>query len=268
MSALLFALALLAQDAPVATAAPAAPPPPPLSSGLPRGAPRGDYEMVAWCYGALRGYVDLHDEVMPEVTRIETAFRAPGSSLAQDLKVYADQQKQARKDLVRFQAALTAAEKASMRPLNAQGAEAVRRGRMVWSAGPEVTKARKAQEWMSWSLPAACGATADTLLTRSNLMAPALRANAEAPSAIETETPLTETPAAPPAAAETRAIPDVTPAPETPPVEAAPEPQAEPQTVIVEDAPVAATPNEGAKDADRPWTRRLKKRQEAVGQGE
>lgn len=270
MSALLFALALLAQDVPVATAAPAAPPPPPpLSSGLPRGAPRGDYELVAWCYGALRGYVDMHDEVMPEVTRIETTYRAPGSSLAADLKVYADQQKQARKDLTRFQAALTAAEKASMRPLNAQGAEAVRRGRMVWSSAPDVTKARKAQEWMSWSLPATCGTTADTLLTRSNLMAQALKANTEAPAP-------EETPASPPAAIETSAAP--APGPDAPVADAAPaqapavaEPEAEPASspVIVEDAaPAEAAADSADKGEDRPWTRRLKKRQEALGQGE
>ncbi|WP_091741708.1 hypothetical protein [Phenylobacterium immobile] len=255
MSALLFALALLAQDATLTTAAsetPAAAP------GLPRGAPRDDYQLVAWCYGALRGYVDLYDEVMPEVTRIETTYRAPGSSLAADLKVYADQRSQGRKDLVRFQAALTAAEKASMRPLNAQGGEAVRRGRNVWSSGPDVSKARKAQEWMSWSLPAVCGTTADALQTRSALMAPALRANTDAPPATEP----------PPANIETAAAP-VEPVPASPASEAATPSaaSAEPASgpVVIEDAPAAGASEAPSEGQERPWTRRMKRRQEALG---
>lgn len=240
MSALIFALALLAQDAPQVTAAPAQPAAP--ADVGPRGAPREDYPLVAWCYGALRGYLEMHDEVMPEVKRIETTYRAPGSNLAEDLKVYADQQAQARKDLAKFQEAMTAAEKASMRPINAQGAEALRRGRMVWSSGPEITKARKAQEWMSWSLPATCPAAADRLLQRSALMSPLLKANSEAPAA--------DAPAAP--------------APE-----AAPPPAAEPEAPIAEDAEAApaAEPQAGAAAEDTPWMRRVKKRQEAARSG-
>ena len=43
------------------------------------GAPTDDYQFVAWCYGALSGYLDLHDEVMPEVTRIESTWTARGA---------------------------------------------------------------------------------------------------------------------------------------------------------------------------------------------
>jgi hypothetical protein len=149
---------------------------------LPVGAPRDDYQLVAWCYGALRAYLDLHDQVMPEVTRIESSFRRPGAKLADDLKVYADQQTQGREDLKKFQAALTAAEKASPRPINAEGAAAVVQGRAVWNAGPEVTKARLAQEWMSWTLPARCQTTARSLEARAKLMSPALKANVEEPA--------------------------------------------------------------------------------------
>jgi hypothetical protein len=186
-----FALALLAAQ-PATDAAPAAADAPAAREApWPVGAPRDDYQLVAWCYGALRGYVDLHDQVMPEVTRIESTFRRPGSKLADDLKVYDDQQRQARVDLKKFQAALTAAEKASARPINAVGAEAVAKGRAIWNAGPDVTKARIAQEWMSWTLPARCQTTAETLATRAKLMSPALKAN------IEEATPAAETPAAP-----------------------------------------------------------------------
>jgi hypothetical protein len=282
MSALIFALALLAQDAPVVTNAAPAPQPAATTMGSPRGAPRGDdYQLVAWCYGALRGYLDLHDEVMPEVTRIERTYRAPGSNLADDLKVYADQQVLGRKDLARFQAALTAAEKASMQPINARGAEAIRRGRMVWASGPEITKARKAQEWMSWSPPAACATTAETLVARSALMSPAFKANVEAPpSAVESE-PAPATVAIAPIAPVTSPAPaapaDAMPAEPAPAVAevapaAEPSPSAEPERatapVIVEDPPAAsveAAPAEAS--SDRPWTRRLKKRQEAIANG-
>lgn len=200
MHPLIFALALAAQDpatgsppvsGEVATASPAvvaepAPqePAPVVEDRLPTGAPREDYAFVGWCYGALRGYLDLHDQVMPEVTRIESAFRRPGSSLADDLKVYADMQHEGRGQLKAFQSALTAAEKASLRPINMQGAAAVRQGRMVWRDAAEVSKARLAQEWMSWTLPARCETIAAALEARSNLIGATLSAN-QTPPAIE-----------------------------------------------------------------------------------
>jgi hypothetical protein len=191
------ALALLVQ-APEA-AAPAAP-----EQRHPTGAPRDDYQFVAWCYGALRGYLELHDEVMPEVKRIETTFRRPGSSLADDLKTYADMRKDGQAKLKQFQAALTAAEKASPRPINTIGAGAVRQGRSIWNAGSEVTKARKAQEWMSWALPAKCETVAANLEQKAKLMGSAFKVN-------EDPAPAAEAPAAEPAPEEA-----ATPAPGNP----------------------------------------------------
>ena len=188
MTAFALALALFAQ-APNTAAAP--PPPTPAEDRLPNGAPKEDYPFVAWCYGALRGWLDLHDEVMPEVTRIESQFRKPGTSLADDLKVYADMQKAGAVQLKSFQAALTAAEKASVRPINVAGGQAVRQGRMIWVTGTDVSKARKAQEWMSWALPARCERVATQLETRSKLMGASLRANQPKdppPSALDEKT--------------------------------------------------------------------------------
>lgn len=202
MTPLAIALALFVQDAPAA--APAAQPAaaPAAEERWPTGAPREDYQFVAWCYGALRGYLDMHDEVIPEVTRIEKQFRKPGTRLEDDMKVYADMQKDGREKLKLFQSALTAAEKASTRPINTVGAEAVKKGRSVWTAGPDVTKARKAQEWMSWALPARCETTAANLEQRSKLAAATLRGSEPEPA------PATEAaPAEQPA-----------PAAETPPV--------------------------------------------------
>lgn len=196
MTALALALALFAQ-APDAAAA-AEPPPPAAEDRIPTGAPTEDYPFVAWCYGALRGYLDMHDEMMPEVKRIESQFRRPGTSLADDLKVYDDMRRAGRSKLETYQAALTAAEKASVRPINAQGAQAVRQGRQTWNVGPDVTKARKAQEWMSWALPARCDTVAARLQTQATLAGAALKANAQAeppaPDAGAAEPPVTETP--------------------------------------------------------------------------
>jgi hypothetical protein len=167
----------------------------------PAGVPHDDYQLVAWCYGMLRGYLDLHDEVMPEVTRIETAFRPPGRKLADDLKVYADMQKAGKAQLKLFQAALTAAEKASLKPINTIGAAAVARGHSVWEAGPSITKARLAQEWMSWALPARCETTAKTLKDRATLLGAGFRVNATEDGSPPPPAPTAEAPtpeAAPP----------------------------------------------------------------------
>lgn len=202
MTPFAIALALFAQ-APEAAQPPGAPPaaeaPVAPEDRLPTGAPREDYPFVAWCYGALRGYLDMHDEMMPEVTRIETQFRKPGTKLSDDLKVYADMQKKGQAQLKGFQAALTAAEKASVRPINTVGAAAVRQGRQIWNTGPDVTKARKAQEWMSWALPARCETVSASLETRAKLMGATFRVNEEpapppAPEAPPAQAPATETP--------------------------------------------------------------------------
>lgn len=197
MTPLALALSLLLADQPAAEAAAATPAAAPAEAPFPQGAPREDYQFVAWCYGNLRGWLDMHDEVMPEVTRIETTFQRPGAKLFDDLKVYGEMQNRGRSQLKFFQGALTAAEKASLRPINTLGAEAVKKGRSVWNAGPDVTTARKAQEWMSWALPARCETTAKALEKRAKLMGTAFQVNAE-PEPAPADTPPAETaPAAP-----------------------------------------------------------------------
>lgn len=209
--------------APPADAAPAAEAPapsaeaPPPEDRFPAGAPHEDYPFVAWCYGSLRGYLDLHDQVMPEVTRIETTFRPPDRKLSDDLKVYADMQKDGRRQLKAFQSAMTAAEKASLKPINTVGAEAVAKGRDVWKAGPGVTPARMAQAWMSWALPARCETTAKTLHDRAVLMGASFKVNEEQET--PAEAPAAEAPALSeaPAEASAPATDPAAPPPETPP---------------------------------------------------
>ena len=197
--------------APPADAAAPAADAPPAEERWPAGAPHDDYQFVGWCYGSLRGYLDLHDQVMPEVTRIETTYRPPGRKLSDDLKVYADIQKDGRRQLKTFQAAMTAAEKASLRPINTLGAGAIQKGRAIWNAGPEITKARIAQEWMSWALPARCETTAKALEARATLMGASFKVNSEPEAEVPAADAPAPAPAAPPAdapAAEPAAAPE------------------------------------------------------------
>ena len=194
MSALLIALALMA------TADQAATPADPSAAAdelpWPVGAPRDDYGLVSWCHGALTGYLSLHDKVMPEVTRIETTYRPPDRSLASDMKVYDDLQKQARKDLKLFESAIGAAERASVKPLGPIGAEQIKRGQAVWAGAANLPQARIAQEWMSWSLPVRCAPTAARLEKNAKLMGAAFDPTA----GIETpppEAPVAQGPASP-----------------------------------------------------------------------
>ena len=224
MAPIAFVLALFLQGQPAAEAA-AAPPPPaeadaaaaPEGPAFPSGAPRDDYQFVAWCYGSLRGYLDLHDKVMPEVTRIESTYRPPDRKLSDDLAVYADMQKAGKAQLKDFQSAMIAAEKASLRPINTQGAAAVAKGHDIWRITPDVTPARLAQEWMSWALPARCETTARDLKAKATLMGGAFRTNET------TDTPPAESqtspapPSSDPAAPLLEAPkPDIPPAPPNP----------------------------------------------------
>ena len=211
MPALMIALALLAaQDTTIAppppepvtqapadaAPAPAAEPPAPEAKApekpeeraeakpeeapFPPGAPRDDYGFVGWCYGALAGYLDLHDRVMPEVTRIEGAYRRPGSSLADDLKTYDDMQKASRANMKLFARAIEAAEKASLQPISQRGAAAIQKGRSAWAGAASMSDRTVAQQWMGWALPARCTSTATALEQRAKLMGATFKAN-EAP---------------------------------------------------------------------------------------
>ncbi|MFT4252198.1 MAG: hypothetical protein QM608_06925 [Caulobacter sp.] len=195
-TALLFALALMAQDAPVSTAA--APPQRTQPAATP---PSDEYGYIAWCYGALGGYVELYDKVMPEVTRIEKAFPGPDGAAAA-LKEYPAMRNQARSDLKVYAAAITAAEKASPRPISEYGAASMKKGRSIWGGSESVDKARLAQVWMSWSPPGDCETRAKALESKSNLFGQALNYNVKSavppePEAPAVEPPPAEEPAAP-----------------------------------------------------------------------
>lgn len=202
MSALPMILALMiAQDAPAAPpqepAAAAEPATDPMADmAFPVGAPHDDYGLVGWCAGALGGYLELHDKVLPEVSRIEAAFQKPGTTHAEDMKVYADQQKEGRADMKAFARAMQAAEKASLRPIRDQGADAMQRGHSTWAAAASMPVRSVAQQWMGWTLPARCTPTATALEARAKLLGATFKVNDE-PAAEPGPTPSEAAPPAP-----------------------------------------------------------------------
>jgi hypothetical protein len=202
-NALFLALALLTQDSQAATQSPNAP-------------PADEYGYVAWCYGALGGYASLYDQVMPEVTRIEKAFPGPDGVEA-SLKTYPELRAQAQKDLKAFASAITAAEKASPRPISEYGGAQIKRGAAIWQGAGTVDKARLAQMWMSWSPPGDCEKRAKTLEMKSSILGRALNYNA----ALATAQPPSSTSEATPPSTETPA-PAVTAAPKPAPQRAEP----------------------------------------------
>jgi hypothetical protein len=235
-TAFLLALALLAQDAPVSTAPTATPPPPRTTPA--NTPPTDDYGYVSWCYGALGGYADLYDKVMPEVTRIEKAFPGPDGVNAA-LKTYPLMREQARGDLKTYRAAIIAAEKASPRPISEYGGAAIKKGRAVWGGSDQVDKARLAQVWMSWSPPGDCETRAKALEKRSNLFGQALNYNVKTAAPIEANpTPPEPPPAEAPAAAATESPAAEAPATEAPIAEA-PAPTASASSGL---APIGAKP--------------------------
>jgi len=191
-NALFLALALFAQDGQMGGQA---------AAQGPNAPPTDEYGYVAWCYGALGGYANLYDRVMPEVTRIEKAFPGP-DGVAASLKTYPELRAQAQKDLKTFASAITAAEKASPRPISEYGGAQVKRGAAIWQGADSVDKARLAQMWMSWSPPGDCEKRAKTLEMKSSILGKALNYNStsattQAPPA---PTPQPEAPAPQPVA--------------------------------------------------------------------
>lgn len=202
MSALIAALALFAAAEPAAGSAPAELT---LTEDMPypAGAPRDDYGLVGWCYGALRGYVDLHDQMMPDVTEIEKSPPSnPDTTLAQKLAAYETIQVRAKQDMKLFARAMEAAERASLKPINTIGAAAVKKGHNAWAAAANMPKRQVAQNWMGWTLPVRCTPTAHALEERAKLMGKTFQVNTDPADLAPAPEPETAAP--------------VQPAPETP----------------------------------------------------
>jgi hypothetical protein len=214
-SALMFALALMASDAP---------PPgnPQQGEPLPAGAPTEDYPLTAWCYGAMSEYLTVYDRVKPDLKAIDKMF---GSSEPKEREPYASDMAAAHVELKVLADAVVAAEKASPSPIAQQGAESVKLGRSIWAPAESKTSRELARAWLSWALPDRCDSTARSLASKSALLGQALRYNTSPDAA---------PPQSPPA------TPDSQPSPptETPPANTS-SPAVEPQSQL----PGSVTPS-------------------------
>jgi cell division septation protein DedD len=211
-NALLIALAFMGQADQPAAQSPNAP-------------PTDEYGYVAWCYGALGSYISLYDRVMPEVTRIEKAFPGP-EGVAAALKTYPEIKAQAQKDLKTYSSAITAAEKASPRPISEYGGAQVKRGAAVWGGADTVDKARLAQMWMSWEPPGDCEKRAKALEIKSTILGKALNYNTTSGVTPSTEPPPAQEPTPAPAMATPPPAPEPAPEPKAEPVAAPTPPKA------------------------------------------
>lgn len=217
----------LAQDGPIATTRDPVKAAAAQSMLNPASAPADDYGYVAWCYGAITGYVDKYEAAMPEVIRIERAFPTP-STEENIKKVYPEQRDAAKASLPTLREAMAAAETASPRPIKAYGLQSQTRGQSIWTGYAAADKRRLGQFWMGWAAPAECESRAKTLKAKSDLMGQALSANATSPGemlsgAVEpAEDSKPEAAAADTAAAAPSSIDDILAAPPEAPAAEAP----------------------------------------------
>lgn len=225
--ALLLALSLLAADPVTTPAANGAPPRAPSAAApaqpgepLPAGAPTGDYELAAWCYGAMSEYLDIYERVKPDLRQIDKLF---GSSVKNEAQPYAADMKAAHAELRVLAGAVEAAEKASAEPISQRGVAAIKLGRSIWIPAEEKTHRELARAWLTWGLPDACDARARQLEANAKLLGIALTYNNPETQAT---TPAADAP--PPAAAATEPFAPIPApvAPSQPPPEATPPPDA------------------------------------------
>jgi len=172
--ALILALTLAAATGPT----PGAPPPaaaPAATDGepLPPGAPTDDYQLTAWCYGALKEYLDIYERVKPDLIDIDRMF----GTQVQEAEPYQSDMTAARQELKMIGDAVTAAEQASPRPISQEGALALRQGAAIWSIVESKTRRELARAWLLWALPDRCDAVSRQLGARSRLLGRALTYN-------------------------------------------------------------------------------------------
>jgi len=224
-------------------AEPAVPPPPspdpdPAAAAaakedFPPGAPTDDYGFVSWCYGALRGHMDLYQLVKPQLDQLATSDAERKKNAIDD----AQQMKAGEDYLALYQRAMTAAEKASVRPINAQGADAVQMGHSIWNPASVADPKTRMWSWLLWELPGRCETTALRLERRAGLLGSALRTQESTPAPAEAAPPPEAVPPAPP------------PEPAPPPP---PEPVAAPKDEVPADSAPPPPPPDAAPPADAP----------------
>lgn len=195
---LILSLCLLASSAPAQTA--------PRDAGepLPAGAPTNDYELSAWCYGALSEYLTVYETVKPDLRDIDRMW---GSTVKNEREPYAQDMLAARKELRVLSSAVEAAEKASPSPIAPHGIAAINQGRAIWAPVETKTHRELARAWLSWGLPDKCASTARSLKANAALLGAALKYNTPTPDPAAPTAPTDTAPASPPSEAVSTAPP-------------------------------------------------------------
>lgn len=169
---LALAAAAVVQDAPVSTSPDAprtqlvAPAAGPVESPLPSGAPADDFGLVAWCHGALRGHLELAEQIR------------------ETLPVDAEQQALGRQYLASYDAALAAAPQAKTSEGPLRVIQAKEAGYQRWApARAAVDRQTQAFTYLSWQLPGRCDQAAQRLSANADLLGAALTGPSPATSA-------------------------------------------------------------------------------------
>ena len=113
---------------------------------IPANAPKDDYGFVAWCFGAMDESISVYRQVIPELQAIDARI---GSPVKEDVP-YADDVADERLALKRFAGAMEAAERASPRPIAAEGAAAMQQGRAMWAQVRQQPPRQLAHAWLQW----------------------------------------------------------------------------------------------------------------------
>ncbi len=178
----LLALALLAQDAPADTPAPAVPAAAATAAAegpIPPGAPEDDYGLVSWCHGALSGHMALYQQVKPTLDALQNDPKVQGGGVSPGqttAEMDAQQMAAGREYLALYERATKAAETANPR-LRPRGEQARAKGAGIWTpASNAVDPKTRMWSWLMWELPGRCETASKRLEEKSALLAPATAA--------------------------------------------------------------------------------------------
>ena len=181
---------------------------------IPEGAPKEDYEFVAWCHGALAGQIELDPLVEKDMDAIEGKAKA-AKRRADDVEIA----KEHKKYMALYEKALSAAEKASPNAIHEKGVQAELQGYRIW--GPTRNKAPvwRMVDWGNWEVPPHCEKAAQRLYDRASLFGAALKTE-DQPAPVSDLAQADKAAPAPDAAAPDAKVKDVNAAPTVKPAPA------------------------------------------------
>lgn len=142
------------------------------------GLPKSDYELVAWCHGALAGQLELEPRAKASMEKIEGKAK-----VAARAKEDAEMEKARRQYLKDYEHALAAAEAASPAPIHEKGVHAELEGYRFWAPTRNKEPLWLMVDWGMWDPnDAGCGDAAKRLYNKSALFGVALKSSDKAPA--------------------------------------------------------------------------------------